>query len=700
MPYAVIYAKKQNTVFTQPGTAASSSNYGDILEGSNRSLWECKRTLVTTYTEDWAEIPDPEALSVTCNVCPPMGTSGSLGSICSCDGVYYEYQEIASNSYNYYWEKIADGFKDLIIKDTVNFVDYNITKRTFDDDTANKLKGSLENEIKEPVLFVLKNDKHQTIYAAYIKNWAHDIKKKSVEWKVLDFRSVLNTDIQLELYLDDPSDNLKWQTILNTVFSNIDDTYPEVVFSYANDPESFNPDTTIIANLWGQRKTEEARKFIKIYLAYYGYYLNASFDESVMKINIAVTKNTNTKKILLKDFIFEQSLQDTATNQTVATIKESEDSESSANEIDWIPATEEYYNIQSASNKEEGTGKSDEFDSSDFFNPSGTHSSTSSATREYVRLNFIAALTTIVNDTGQFLLFLPNHEYFDFSKSEIGVDRSFYGPEYSEARLSEVQVPNELIQVTHLGEKAPFKYLGEGWFFIDTNGFTDLHGTVYNTYVLLAIKNEVSYATASAIMATYKLAVRAAIPDLQDDVEVYEFGKTVDELPWYLKPLVEYVEGEVPPYGYAFKATNTYYPGETRYWQLGQKPVTPKNLPKKTYFLGSDNEIYEDTIPEDKKIYPVKRKFYSESYLATAQYNAILELVNTRQNDNVIIVDNNVLNPVILADLGLYAMITVYDTNNDSKVIPISEITLSNKEVKVKLGFKKILLTEIIKDKL
>ncbi len=794
MPYAVIYAKKQNTVFTQPGTAASSSNYGEIVEGSNKSLWKCKRN-ITNYIDFWSPISiaspvaptraalasdvgneveaddgsiwtgyivsttttkkwintntttdvssDPcyivgatctvlgvqsttcydlgsgyiilECQNVTtttygwqfvrdrqlCSECPPS-TAGSFGDQCYCESLdqVYEYQEDVEPVYEYYWEKITDGFKDLIRKDVVKFVDYNITKRTFDDDTANKLKGALDNEIKEPVLFVLKDDKHKTIYAAYIKNWAHDLKKKSVEWKVLDFRSVLNTDIQLELYLDDPSDNLKWQTILNTVFNSIDDTYPEVVFSYANDPETFNPDTTMIANLWGQRKTEEARKFIKIYLAYYGYYLNTWFDESLMKINIAVTKNTNTKKILLKDFIFEQSLQDTVTNQTIATIKDSEESESSVDEIDWIPATDDYYNSQSTNNKEEGIGKSDNFDSNDFFNPSGSHSSVSSPTRTYVKVSLISYVTDMINDTGKFLLFLPYHEYFDFSKSKIGVDRSFHGPEYTEARLSEVQVPNELIQVIHLGDKAPFKYLGDGWFFIDANGFTNLYGTVYNTYVLLAIKNGVSYTTAASIMTTYKLSVRVAIPELQDNVEIYEFGKTVDELSWYLKPNVEYVEGEVPPYGYAFKATNTYYPGEVRYWQLGQKPVTPKNLPKKIYFLGSDNEIYEDTIPEDKKIYPVKKKFFSESYLATAQYNAILELVNTRQNDNVIIVDNMVLNPILLADLGLYAMITVYDTNNDSKVIPISEITLSNKEVKVKLGFKKILLTEIIKDKL
>ena len=82
--------------------------------------------------------------------------------------------------------------------------------------------------------------------------------------------------------------------------------------------------------------------------------------------------------------------------------------------------------------------------------------------------------------------------------------------------------------------------------------------------------------------------------------------------------------------------------------------------------------------------------------MAKAQFNAVWELVNSRYNENIIL--DNANSPIDLTDYGLYDMITVYDSNGDYKVLPVSEIRWSNKSYSVKLGFKKEKFTDIIKE--
>ena len=88
-------------------------------------------------------------------------------------------------------------------------------------------------------------------------------------------------------------------------------------------------------------------------------------------------------------------------------------------------------------------------------------------------------------------------------------------------------------------------------------------------------------------------------------------------------------------------------------------------------------------------------------YLADAQYNAINELANARYVDNIVIDNNITVDPLDLSALPLYAKVKLYYDGKLYKTLPVSEKILSldgsGESTKIKLGFKKILLTEIIK---
>lgn len=134
-----------------------------------------------------------------------------------------------------------------------------------------------------------------------------------------------------------------------------------------------------------------------------------------------------------------------------------------------------------------------------------------------------------------------------------------------------------------------------------------------------------------------------------------------------------------------------------RYWQVGQVPKREKRLLQKHYYLGKDNQVYEETIPSNQKIYPEKVKYFQEEFLNNAQNKAITELVNSRYDMSLMVVDNDKVNPYELSKLGLLAQVEVVG-KNDSVILPISEIRYNSKaDNQVKLGFKKTLFTEVIK---
>lgn len=126
------------------------------------------------------------------------------------------------------------------------------------------------------------------------------------------------------------------------------------------------------------------------------------------------------------------------------------------------------------------------------------------------------------------------------------------------------------------------------------------------------------------------------------------------------------------------------------------------NLTTKYYYRTTDNEIVESDKYGDisSRIYPVRTKLFESEYLADAQYDAVYELANARYVDNIILDNNKIIGPINL-DLPLYTKFNLYYNNKFYKTLPLSEKTIkvdaNGNSTKIKLGFKKILLTEIIK---
>lgn len=123
----------------------------------------------------------------------------------------------------------------------------------------------------------------------------------------------------------------------------------------------------------------------------------------------------------------------------------------------------------------------------------------------------------------------------------------------------------------------------------------------------------------------------------------------------------------------------------------------PSTWPFREYYLGNDNLIYANTISAGTQILPVQTKYFEAEYLSEAQFKAVSELTSNMYVESIIIDATTV--PVNLSTVLLYTLFTVYDSIGVSKVLPVSEIQNNNGNIKIKLGFKKTLFTEIVKGK-
>lgn len=139
-----------------------------------------------------------------------------------------------------------------------------------------------------------------------------------------------------------------------------------------------------------------------------------------------------------------------------------------------------------------------------------------------------------------------------------------------------------------------------------------------------------------------------------------------------------------------------------------EKP-RPSTLATKYYYRDRENNVVEgdadgnhtDGTPIEGRLYPVRTKIFEAEYLRDAQYDAVSELADARFVDNIVIDSNASIDPIDLSVYPLYTKVELYYEGKRYKTIPISEkivkLDKSGENVKIKLGFKKILLTEIIK---
>lgn len=129
----------------------------------------------------------------------------------------------------------------------------------------------------------------------------------------------------------------------------------------------------------------------------------------------------------------------------------------------------------------------------------------------------------------------------------------------------------------------------------------------------------------------------------------------------------------------------------------------PDTLATRYYYRDKENNIVQSDAAGniDGRLYPVKTKWFESEYLADAQFNAVYELANSRYVDNIVIDNNITIDPIDFAEYPLYTKVDLYYGGKLYKTLPISEkitkLGASGLSTKIKLGFKKILLTEIIK---
>lgn len=150
--------------------------------------------------------------------------------------------------------------------------------------------------------------------------------------------------------------------------------------------------------------------------------------------------------------------------------------------------------------------------------------------------------------------------------------------------------------------------------------------------------------------------------------------------------------------------------GELLYNDDGSPQYVPKHKPRPTtiatryYYRDKNNNIVQSNEKGDldDRIYPVQTKWFEAEYLAEAQFNAVYELANARYVDNIIIDNYVVIDPIDFSIYPLYTKVKLFYEGKLYKTLPISEkitsVKGSGQNTQIKLGFKKILLTEIIKN--
>lgn len=128
-------------------------------------------------------------------------------------------------------------------------------------------------------------------------------------------------------------------------------------------------------------------------------------------------------------------------------------------------------------------------------------------------------------------------------------------------------------------------------------------------------------------------------------------------------------------------------------------------LTKKYFYRTDRNEIVMSDFDNitDNRIYPIKAVIKSAETAYQAQYDAIKELADARFNDNILIRNIPERDPANFFGIGLLTSVKCYRGGKLFRTLPVAETEENSdagiKSVAVKLGFKKSLLTEILKAK-
>jgi len=215
---------------------------------------------------------------------------------------------------------IAIYGRDLQHITNVTNVKFEITERVFDLDNSN-FSGITSVDISNGLIFVLCDNTGKQIYSGYMKSVKQS--NNMVSFSGEDFKKTLDTEVILDYATDLQTSPATLGALFKDVADAILEQNTEALSIVPHEIIYPNPQDDIywIANYDMQYLTINAIKFLKTYLAYFGYYIDSYFDVVNKKIVLEIKQATETASIRLDDFVHETTRSDTLTNKAVATIK-------------------------------------------------------------------------------------------------------------------------------------------------------------------------------------------------------------------------------------------------------------------------------------------------------------------------------------------------------------------------------------------
>lgn len=222
----------------------------------------------------------------------------------------------------------------------------------------------------------------------------------------------------------------------------------------------------------------------------------------------------------------------------------------------------------------------------------------------------------------------------------------------------------------------------------DTTDTTQVYGSYQGTYKLVN-----AYTFLKCYLKYYEYNIESRY-DIANGRIVFTFVKHIDTVPINLSDFI---------YELTTTSSATNKAIATIKYDTSSGDARPETLATKYYYRNESNDIVMSTEAGriNGRIYPVRAKWFESEYLADAQFNAVYELANSRFVDNIVIDNNATIDPIDLAEYPLYTKVELYYKGKLYKTLPISEkistVGIGGESTKIKLGFKKILLTEIIK---
>lgn len=656
---------KGEAVLNQPCSIVGmkdSAPFGFITEPGmpeQYPVYICTDMGLTTYSWEFVKIRKD------CSVCPPPTNADNetLGDECACGNQVYRVVEQEYSTYEYYWKLVSNTFYFGVEQNAIIKIEsFDITIRAYDNDTGSVV-GTNDEDISDPFMFELRNIQNEHIYSGFIKNWKY--KDGKINFNVIDFRTVLDTDILLDYSHGD--DDFRLFKIFEKVTTQISQNSKQLIYDF-NYPVD-EVDTRFIADYSDEYIIVNALSFLKVYLGYFNYVIDKEYNHETSSLIFTFRKQSEeVTEIKLEDFYHDKVKNDISTNQTLATIKFQ-----TIYEVDseWQETTQIAWETAAIENK--STIMAEELPALDGY------------TKDHIiRLVKNVHFTTITESQYNALdnklehtIDIPSGQGGEsqpglWNVQYVGDFPTIPPPNAIPIIMNDFNFPPTDGTSCNIDSDTVYAYYWINWEFnqeiaylmylVNCEGFIEVKCPIDapSLSVINSLFDPKDYAYDTGIKIQYR------------DSNGVGCGNFI-----YIK----------------VHSTNI------KYYKKGGTVVVPRpnNLASKRYSLGLDNNIYDGFAPDNLTIYPIQTRIFEAETLSKAQIDAVYHLISNRWNENIIITDYKV--PIEISKLRILDIVRVYDENDVCKTLPISEKILrynkSNLTSQIKLGFKKELFTQI-----